>query len=369
LARPEKLRVLMTADPVGGVFTYALELARALAGTGATVSLATMGRRLATHQRREAAGVPGLSVFEKEYRLEWMKDPWPDVARAGDWLLRLEAITGADVVQINGFAHGALPWRAPAVVVGHSCVLSWWRAVRGEHAPHEWDRYRARCRAGLRAADAVLAPSRAMLRALEQDHGPLARASVVPNGRSPSFVAPAAKAPFALAAGRLWDEAKNLAALDRAAARVSWPVLVAGDDGGPAPAPGRRAIRLGPLPPPVLASWLALAAVYALPARYEPFGLSVLEAALAGCALVLGDIESLRENWDGLACFVDPDDDEALAAEIGRLCGSPAAAAEAGARARRRALELSPERMARGYREVYARVLGQGRSWSGACAS
>ena len=32
------------------------------------------------------------------------------------------------------------------------------------------------------------------------------------------------------------------------------------------------------------------ASIYALPARYEPFGLSILEAALSGCALVLGDI-------------------------------------------------------------------------------
>jgi hypothetical protein len=45
-----------------------------------------------------------------------------------------------------------------------------------------------------------------------------------------------------------------------------------------------------------------------LPARYEPFGLSVLEAALSGCALVPGDIASLRGNWDGVAEFVCPDD-------------------------------------------------------------
>ena len=35
-------------------------------------------------------------------------------------------------------------------------------------------------------------------------------------------------------------------------------------------------------------SQLSAASVYVLPAKYEPFGLSVLEAALSGCALVLG---------------------------------------------------------------------------------
>ena len=65
----------------------------------------------------------------------------------------------------------------------------------------------------------------------------------------------------------------------------------------------------GRLTPPQMARVVSRApSIYALPARYEPFGLSVLEAALSGCALVLGDIPSLREIWDGAALFVDPDD-------------------------------------------------------------
>ena len=39
-------------------------------------------------------------------------------------------------------------------------------------------------------------------------------------------------------------------------------------------------------------------------ARYEPFGLAVLEAAQAGMRLVLSDIPSFRELWDGAATFV-----------------------------------------------------------------
>ena len=63
-----------------------------------------------------------------------------------------------------------------------------------------------------------------------------------------------------------------------------------------------------------IADWYARASIYALPARYEPFGLSALEAALSGCALVLGDIPSLREVWGDAALFVAPDDTDALAA-------------------------------------------------------
>lgn len=84
-------------------------------------------------------------------------------------------------------------------------------------------------------------------------------------------------------------------------------------------------------------------------ARYEPFGLSVLEAAQAGCALVLGDIPSLRENWDGAALFAAPDDDDALRDALRRLIEDDALRARFGARARRRAMFMTAARMADEY--------------------
>src|SRR5207248_6075453 len=95
---------------------------------------------------------------------------------------------------------------------------------------------------------------------------------------------------------------------------------------------------LGSLSPPHFADWLARAAIYALPARYEPFGLSVLEAAQAGCALVLGDIPSLRENWDGAAVFVSPDSPPELEAALAALIREPQRRDRLAARPRARAL-------------------------------
>src|SRR5437762_5121294 len=83
-------RVLMTADTVGGVWTYALELARALGEQGIEVALATMGAALKEEQKAEAQALPRLEIFESEFRLEWMEDPWEDVDSAGEWLLDLE---------------------------------------------------------------------------------------------------------------------------------------------------------------------------------------------------------------------------------------------------------------------------------------
>ena len=76
---------------------------------------------------------------------------------------------------------------------------------------------------------------------------------------------------------------------------------------------------LGCLAPAQVAEHLARAAIYCLPARYEPFGLSALEAGMSGCALVLGDIPSLREVWGDAALFVPPDDPDALRVALCRL--------------------------------------------------
>lgn len=351
------MKVLMTADPLGGVFTYALELSRALAARGVEVALAIEGGRLGLSQRRALAAVPGIELYESAFRLEWMEAPWDDVRRAGEWLLEVAARTRPEVVHLDSYAHGALPFDAPRLVVGHSCVLSWFEAVRGEPAPPEFDRYRAEVRRGLAAAGRVVAPSRAMLRALQRHYGPLRRGEVIPNGRSAGPFQPAWKRPFVLGAGRLWDEAKNLSALDELAPRLPWPVYLAGDDTDPGS--GHRmeshggALLLGRLSEEELAVWLGRAAVYALPARYEPFGLSVLEAALSGCALLLGDLASLRENWEGAALFAPPDDPEALLRALERLAADEPLRDRLAAAARARAAALTPEAMAGRYLALY----------------
>ncbi|ATB28887.1 glycosyltransferase family 4 protein [Melittangium boletus] len=353
---PPVQRVLMTADTVGGVWAYALELSRALAERGVRVELATLGAPLSAAQWREARDLPELSIHESHYRLEWMEEPWDDVRASGEWLLDLEARLSPDIVHLNGFCHGALAWRAPALVVAHSCVLSWWEAVKREPAPERYARYRREVGRGLRAAACVVAPGAAMLAATERLHGPLRASRVIPNARRAEAFRPGPKEDFVLAAGRLWDEAKNLAALDAVAPGLPFPVWVAGETqhpgGGSARAPHVRS--LGTLAPWELAGWMGRAAVYAMPARYEPFGLSILEAALAGCALVLGDIPSLRELWGDAARFVHPDDEDGLADALRGLMRHRAQREGLAVRARSRALTFTPRRMVEAYLELYA---------------
>lgn len=356
----EPRRVLMTTDTVGGVWSFSLELCAELCGRGATVLLAACGGEPDAGQRAAAQRIAGLQLCTSRAKLEWMQDPWRDVDWTGAWLLELARRFRPEVVHLNEYSHAALDWQAPVVVVGHSCVLSWFAAVRHERAPAEWDEYRRRVRAGLEAADLVVAPTGAMLAALRRHHGPLPRARVIMNGARPERFMPGDKEPMIFSAGRLWDEAKNVAALVRVAAELPWPVVVAGPaafdgQGGEVRLPGVRS--LGRVSQEALARWLGRASIYALPARYEPFGLSALEAALAGCALVLGDVQSLREVWGSCALFVPPDDTDALSATLRRLVRDRDERQALARLGRARALELGPRRMGTAYLTAYREVL------------
>jgi len=352
-------RVLMTADAVGGVWHYALELCRGVREREVDGVLATLGPRPSAEQR-EAARCLGLTLCQSDFRLEWMDTPWADVARAGDWLLELESRHAPDLIHLNGYAPAALPFRAPKLVVAHSCVCSWWRSVRGEDAPPSWDRYREAVTAGLQSADFVVAPTQAMLDALRRHYSFATPARVIPNGRSPcEFPRSAEKEPFILSVGRLWDEAKNAATLAAVASDLPWPVRVAGDLTGPDGRPRTFANveSLGRCAAPELAHVYARAALYALPARYEPFGLSVLEAALSGCALVLGDLPSLRELWHDTALFVPPDDARALHRALAALIAAPAQRQRLAALAHVRAHRFTAERMVSRYLNTYRDLL------------
>jgi glycosyltransferase involved in cell wall biosynthesis len=214
---------------------------------------------------------------------------------------------------------------------------------------------------GLGSADAVVAPSCWMLEELQKHYG-LVNGRVIPNGRQAPRPGPENKGPVVFAAGRVWDPAKNLMMLEHVAEGLSWPVYVAGDPQNPdgdQPLAGRHIHLLGKLPTSEVAAWLRQASIYAFPARYEPFGLSVTEAALAGCALVLGDLPTLREQWDGRAVFVEPDDPGTLRLAIESLIANADLRQALAMRARRHALTLTPRRMALAYLGLYSELVAQ----------
>ena len=346
------MRVLMTADAVGGVWNYSLTLARSMANRGVCYTLATMGPPPSSAQLAEAATIPSLEVEHRPFRLEWMEEPWEDVRAAGDWLLELSREYRPEIVHLNGYSHAALDFEVPKIVVAHSCVCSWWRAVHGEPAPGRWNDYRRRVRAGLKAADLVIAPSATMIRDLQREYGVLPNTAVIQNAaESPEGAYDDPRFRFIFAAGRFDDESKNLALLEKVARRVPWPVFVAGDG------PECGGVHMtGRLSHQAVLERMARAEIFCHPALYEPFGLAPLEAALSGCALALSDIPSLRELWGDAALFFDPRDPAGAAEVLNRLINDEEFRRRTAQAGRQRAGFFTTELQSESYLGAYSSV-------------
>ena len=104
---------------------------------------------------------------------------------------------------------------------------------------------------------------------------------------------------------------KNLSALVPAAralaARASTSSSRAGTGRSSRPRRARRAAAAGAVPDALLPGLYVGAEAFALPSRYEGFGLPVLEAMAAGTPVVAADAAALPETCGGAARLVPPD--------------------------------------------------------------
>jgi glycosyltransferase involved in cell wall biosynthesis len=345
----------MTADAVGGIWTYAAELVRAL--TDAQVTLAVLGPSPSELQRRQ---VGGARLIDTQLALDWMADTPAQVLAAADALRRLADDIRPDVVHLNSpaLAAGSGGYGAPTLGVCHSCVATWWAAVKSGPLPDDFGWRTRLVREGLASCDLVAAPSSSFAAAVATTYD--AKAVAIYNGRQPRAASSGPRDPIVFTAGRLWDEGKNAKTIDRAAALSRAPVFAAGplaSPDGDAAVGLEHAIPLGCLSSGAVADWMARASIFASAARYEPFGLAVLEAAQAGCALVLSDIPTFRELWDGAAQFIDPADADGFASAFDQLAADPAEAARRGSLARTRAARFSADAMAAATLGHYRRLL------------
>jgi glycosyltransferase involved in cell wall biosynthesis len=273
-------------------------------------------------------------------------------------LLQLVKEFGAELVHSNQFCFGALPIDIRKMVTAHSDVFSWAGACRnGVLERSEWlSRYSALVSKGLREADAIVAPTRWMAASLS-GHFPLSREpQVIPNGRTLPPAPDGSSKLQAVTAGRLWDEAKNIAMLDEV--ESPFPLFVAGDTKhGSASLTGSlgNMTWLGPLNTDDLLALFGESAIYICTSKYEPFGLAPLEAALCGCAVLAFDIPSLREVWDGSALYFE--DASSLTALLRELQDTPHQLEAARQASLSRAGMFTAERMSDEYYRLFQRAL------------
>lgn len=359
MTRLSSTRILMTTDTVGGVWSHATALATALASVGAEVHLVTLGPRPRADQRAMLEATK-INLIETDLALEWQDPEAADLDRARELLHQFERTIRPDIIHLNSYREATFSWHAPVVLVAHSCVNSWGNACHDTAflAESRWQRYSQLVAAGLAKASAWVAPTCAFGETIASLYTPPRPGVLIWNGFTPAFQAIMPKQPLILAAGRMWDKAKNLAALEAVADSVPWRIHVAGS-GAEQGRLDRGIHLLGELPQAELWQRMLGAAIFTSPALYEPFGLSVLEAAAAGCALVLADIPTFRELWQDAAIFVALGDDNALRRALSWLAADADACTALQRAARRRARRYALGRMATRYAELYLDLLGQ----------
>ncbi|HEX8448655.1 MAG TPA: glycosyltransferase family 4 protein, partial [Allosphingosinicella sp.] len=347
-------------DPVDGTWQYGLDLAKGLTRLGHETALALTGPAPAPEQLKAAAAVPGLRLVEAGAPSAGAGGTEASMARTAEAVAAAAAETGADIVQLNSPALAALAdFDRPVVAVVHSCIASRWEAVEGGSLPAEFAWRTELVARGLRSADAVVAPTSAFAASVKRHYGLEAIPRTVHHGRSPVGAPNGVPHDFVFTAGRLWDEGKNFGMIDAAAARIGVPVRAAGPLAGPS---GAKVLFdnihcLGTLGDEELGRWLSARPVFVSAALHEPFGLAVLEAASAGCALILSDIPTFRELWEEVAIFVDPRDEDGFARAIGNLVGDDFERAVLGRAARERAERYTPDAMAAQMAAVYRGLL------------
>jgi len=366
------MHILITADTVGGVWTYTHELVRGLLARKHRVTLVSFGALPKPEEESRLRGLERLGYFPSAYRLEWMPDSEKDIAESTKYLEQIIEDKRPDILHLNQYCYGAVKAKVPRLLVAHSDVFSWWNAVHGsDPPPSQWSTWYAKTvNKGLSGADMVVAPSQWMMDALVKHYRVPARRIVVYNGRSPSlFDYSKTKPNCALSVGRVWDSGKQTGLLLTCNAGV--PLRIVGPT--KAPVDVVDSVKSLALPPSVevcgaldereLRSLYAESATYVATSRYEPFGLAPVEAALSRCALIANDLPVFHELWGDAAIYFRRDDAQALGMSLRRLYDDEALREEYGGRAYQRAREcFDAARMVDEYVELYQQLTAEGTS-------
>ena len=370
------MHVLVTTDTLSGVWTYTRELVTGLVCRSARVTLVSFGDIPVPEQTSWMDKLPGLEYRPTAFRLDWMQEGQEDFRDSSAYLAALVKERKPDLLHLNHPSCGSLHVRTPRIVVAHGDLINWWKAVHGrEPKTTHWLRwYWEQIGAGLRRADVVVAPTVWMLDSLRSCYMSSRETSrprdvVIYHGRNPvSFNSYGKKDDSVLVVGHMLDPGNQIGLLTQYNHRL--PIsIVSSDSIARAPrvpiradvkvAVDQTAVSLkGHQTEVQMRALYSQSAIYVATSRYEPFGITAVEAALSRCAIVANDIPSHREVWGDAALYFDANDAASLADVLQRLSGDRVLCRTYANSAFQRAHEcFTAKRMIDSYAELYDRVL------------
>ena len=337
----------------GGAAPVCEQLCRLFAQRGHSVQVVTMGfRGLAAHEVRDGVAVTRVPALRKHQAtcetsemLSYVLSAWPRVA----WRIRRESF---DIIHCHFvIPTGLLAYLAtgrhgtPYVLTSHGSDIPGYNPDRFKKEHHLTTPLLRRI---MRRAALITAPSQYLRGLMNQACGPFDILHI-PNGINLDRFKVKPKQRRILMTGRLLPRKgfqNVLAALD--GVDTDYEVHIAGD-GPMRPALEEQAGKLNAKV--VFHGWLDInsaelkdlyetSAVFCLPSERENASISLLEAMLAGMAVITSDVTGCPETVGDAGLVVPPRDVEALRAALERLLRSPEEQAEYGRKARRRIEQL-----------------------------
>jgi hypothetical protein len=329
--------ILMTTDTKGGVWSYSIELSRAIAGHGIRISLVTSGDPLTKDQRREAARVPRLAVCEGRPELSRNRHAEQNMGAKSAWLSDLVSHLNPDLIHMNGVDYGPISFPVPVVVVAHAIYSN--RSFETT----------------VQQADYLVSPTQSALETIKALTEVKTPSSVIPYFQRMFDRQVPQKQKLIFSGGRFEDSTSALSPIVELADHLDWPVVTAADSSHALAGNSSNTIkRVSQKSNAAQATEnLLRASIYYQPSASDHLELSVLEGALSHCALVVEDMPSLRENWTNCAVFVPPNNVDALRTNLKLLIDDDDFRKELADRAYDRAKEFSPERCIDDYLDVY----------------
>ena len=368
------MHVLMTSETLNNnIWAYTRELVCGLIDRGLRVTLVSFGEIPLPDQTVWMDRLRGFEYRPTAFRLDWMQEAQQDFAESSAYLCSLLKELKPDVFHSNHLCYGALAVSTPRVVVAHGDLVTWWNSVHGRDPKDTaWMRwYRRMTEEGLAGASAVIAASEWMLGATQASYPVPMNGSVINHGRNPIHFNPyVSKDDTVLAVGRLLDPAAQVHLL----AEKSHPVPVCVVDAKQPEHAGETRVQAdvrfnngteglivrGARSDAQLRLLYSRASMYVSASRYEPSGMTILEAALSRCALILNDIPALREIWGPAAVYFRTNDGDSLCEAVRILNGDPVLRRSFANRAFNRARECyNANRMTTSYIQLYRSLVAQ----------
>lgn len=356
----QKTNILMTTDTIGGVWTYTMGLCRALKKYPLKIHLIGLGKLPTQNQENELKNLENVKFYPTDYKLEWMENAHHDIEKTRLKIIEIANDTSPHLFHFNNFICDIGYESTPKITVFHSCVQTWWKAVKSESAPVGWNLYKNHVEKALNQSNVVVFPAGAMREDARELYGINSSTAVISNARTHYPITRLRKKNMIFCSGRVWDEAKNMSAIFKIASNLPWPVYVAGDE-----KPKHESQKsdfenvrfLGKLTPHEMEQWHYSSKIYINPALYEPFGLAVLEAAHAGCALLLSDIKSLKELWQNEALFFDPNNEEDILNKVLTLIKNKELRNELREKSQNHARRFNSSKMGKCYYQLYRHLM------------